>query len=475
MRNKEISIFRRIDWITVCIYLALVLIGWFNIFAAVYNEEASMITDMTEKYGKQMIWIITAFALATVILLIDSKMYFTFSYFFYAFVIGLLLVVYALAPEVNGARAWLEIGSFRLQAGEFAKLATSLAVAHYMSRYGVKITQFKNWIMVAIIMLIPMAIIILQNDTGTALVFSAFMLMFYREGMPGWILGVAVYMVLLFSFSVIFAFSSVAVAIAILSIIVFILFAKYQKLPTKYSILVALAFALPWAIIRFFNLQLPAYAAYLAAMALLFIPAMVYIYKKRSTILFYLYFIALGSFAFSYSVEYVFHNVLGEHQRSRLYVFFGMKSDPLGLEFNVNQSKIAIGSGDFFGKGFLNGTQTKNNFVPEQSTDFIFCTIGEEWGFVGATVVIALFIALFLRILFLAERQRSRFSRIYGYLVVSILFFHFMVNVGMTIGIMPVIGIPLPFFSYGGSSLWSFTMLVFIFLKLDADRDLLIQ
>ncbi len=475
MRNKEVSIFRRIDWVTVFIYIVLVIIGWGNIFAAVYNEEASMITDMSEKYGKQMIWIITAFLLATIILLIDSKLYFSFSYIFYALVIGLLLLVYAVATEVNGARAWLEIGSFRLQAGEFSKLATSLAIAHYMSQYGVKITQFKHWFTVVLIMLLPMAIIVLQNDTGTALAFGAFMIMFYREGMPGWILGVAIYLVLLFSFSVIFEFESVAIAVSILATVCFILFAQREKIKPLFVGIIALILTLPWVIIPFFDLQLPDFAPYFAAMLLLFVPAIIYIYKKRSKILFYLYFITLGSFAFSYSVQYVFNNVLGEHQRSRLYVFFGMKSDPLGLEFNVNQSKIAIGSGDFLGKGFLNGTQTKNNFVPEQSTDFIFCTIGEEWGFVGATVVIALFIVLFLRILFLAERQRSRFSRIYGYCVVSILFFHFMVNVGMTIGIMPVIGIPLPFFSYGGSSLWSFTMLLFIFLKLDTDRDVLIQ
>jgi rod shape determining protein RodA len=376
---------------------------------------------------------------------------------------------------VNGARAWLEIGAFRLQAGEFSKLATALAVAHYMSRYGVKITQFKHWIVVALLMLLPMAIIVLQNDTGTALVFGSLMIVFYREGMPGWILGVAIYLVLLFSFSVVLGFSSVAVGVMLLALVCFIVFARREKIKPFYTVCVVLICTLPWVFVHFLQLQVSAYTPYLVSMAVLFIFAVVYIYKRRSIILFYLYFITVGSFVFSYSVQYVFDNVLGDHQRSRLHVFFGMKSDPLGVEFNVNQSKIAIGSGDFLGKGFLNGTQTKNNFVPEQSTDFIFCTIGEEWGFVGATVVIALFIALFLRILFLAERQRSRFSRIYGYCVVSILFFHFMVNVGMTIGIMPVIGIPLPFFSYGGSSLWSFTMLLFIFLKLDTDRDVLIQ
>jgi rod shape determining protein RodA len=376
---------------------------------------------------------------------------------------------------VNGARAWLEIGAFRLQAGEFSKLATALAVAHYMSRYGVKITQFKHWIVVALLMLLPMAIIVLQNDTGTALVFGSLMIVFYREGMPGWILGVAIYLVLLFSFSVVLGFSTVAVGVMLLALVCFVCFAQREKIKPFYTVCVVLICTLPWVLVHFLQLQVSAYTPYVLPMAVLFVFAVIYIYKRRSALLFYLYFITLGSFAFSYSVQYVFDNVLGDHQRSRLHVFFGMKSDPLGVEFNVNQSKIAIGSGDFLGKGFLNGTQTKNNFVPEQSTDFIFCTIGEEWGFVGATVVIALFIALFMRILFLAERQRSRFSRIYGYCVVSILFFHFMVNVGMTIGIMPVIGIPLPFFSYGGSSLWSFTMLLFIFLKLDTDRDVLIQ
>lgn len=475
MKNKEIGILRRLDWATVFMYLALVLIGWFNIFAAVYNEEASMITDMSEKYGKQMIWIISSLLLIAVILLVDSQLFFKFAYLFYAFIIGLLLVVYALAPEVNGARAWLEIGAFRLQAGEFSKLATALVVARYMSGFGVKITRFKHWSTIALLMLLPMAIIILQNDTGTALVFAAFMMVFYREGMPGWILAMAIYLILLFSFSVVVGFNTVAFGIMLLAVLCFIIFAKREKLKPFYAVLVVLIITLPTVFVYFLELQVSNFVPYVIPMVVLLFPALMYMYKRRSVILFYLYFILLGSFAFSYSVQYVFDNVLGEHQRSRLYVFFGMKSDPLGLEFNVNQSKIAIGSGDLWGKGFLNGTQTKNNFVPEQSTDFIFCTIGEEWGFVGATVVIALFIALFLRVLFLAERQRSRFSRIYGYCVVAILFFHFMVNVGMTIGVMPVIGIPLPFFSYGGSSLWSFTLLLFIFLKLDSDREVLIQ
>ncbi|HPM13449.1 MAG TPA: rod shape-determining protein RodA, partial [Bacteroidales bacterium] len=232
---------------------------------------------------------------------------------------------------------------------------------------------------------------------------------------------------------------------------------------------------IPWAIQQYFELQLPEFMPFAIGLVLLLVPAIMYIYKKKSKIIFLTYFLTVASLGFTYSVDYIFNDVLGAHQQSRIRVFFGLESDPKGLEFNVIQSKIAIGSGDFLGKGFLQGTQTKNNFVPEQSTDFIFCTVGEEWGFVGSTIVILSMLLLILRIMFLAEKQRSQFSRIYGYCVASILFFHFLVNIGMTIGLMPVIGIPLPFFSYGGSSLWGFTMLLFIFIKLDSDRDVLIQ
>lgn len=475
MRNRETDIVRRIDWLTIILYLFLVVAGLLNIFAAVYNSDAASIFDISQKYGKQLIWIGCAFIFAISILIIDSKLYSALSYPFYIFVMLLLIGVYLIAPEIKGARSWFEIGSFRLQPSEFAKLATSLAVSRYLSGYGVKINTFRSIIRVGFLLLVPMALIVLQGDAGSSLVFLALSLVFYREGMSGWVLVIGVCVVLLFSFSIIFGAFPVFIAIAIIGYISFFFIARNERIKPVYHAYIFLAFGLSWAIIYFLKLPVPNITIFFSGMAIFLVPAIIYIYKKKSKIIFYLYFLTLTSFAFTYSVNYVFENVLEIHQKSRLRVFFGMESDPLGLEFNVNQSKIAIGSGDMFGKGFLNGTQTKNNFVPEQSTDFIFCTVGEEWGFIGSSIIIIAFIILFLRIMYLAEKQRSLFSRIYGYSVASILFFHVLVNIGMTIGLMPVIGIPLPFFSYGGSSLWGFTLLLFIFIKLDSDKDVLIQ
>lgn len=475
MRNREADLVRRLDWITILLYSFLVIAGWCNIFAAVYNNEANNIFDISQKYGKQMLWILAAIFIATSVLIIDSKIYTASAYPFYIFIMFILIGVYFIAPEVNGARAWIEIGTFKLQPSEFAKLSTSLVISKYLSGYGIKFNSFKTMFRVGLIIFIPIALIILQSDTGSALVFFAFFLVFYREGMSGWLLVIGVCIILLFSFSIIFGVLPVFIAIAIIGYISFFFIARNERIKPIYHAYIFLAFGLSWAVIQFLKLPVPKITMFISGMAIFLVPAIIYIYKKKSKIIFYLYFLTLTSFAFTYSVNYVFENVLELHQKSRLHVFFGMESDPLGLEFNVNQSKIAIGSGDMFGKGFLNGTQTKNNFVPEQSTDFIFCTVGEEWGFVGSSVIIIAFIILFLRIMYLAEKQRSLFSRIYGYCVASILFFHVLVNIGMTIGLMPVIGIPLPFFSYGGSSLWGFTLLLFIFIKLDSDKDVLIQ
>ena len=475
MRNREADLIRKVDWITIGLYLFLVVAGLLNIFAAVYNSDAANIFDISQKYGKQLIWIGFAFIFAISILIIDSKIYSALSYPFYIFVMLLLVGVYLIAPEIKGARSWFEIGSFRFQPSEFAKLATSLVVARYLSGYGVKINTFRSIVRVGFLLFVPMALIVMQGDAGSSIVFLALSLVFYREGMSGWILVIGVCVALLFSFSIIFGALPVFIAIAIIGYISFFFIARNERIKPIYHAYIFIAFGLSWAIIHFLKLPVPKITMFISGMAIFLVPAIIYIYKKKSKIIFYLYFLTLTSFAFTYSVNYVFENVLEAHQKSRLHVFFGMESDPLGLEFNVNQSKIAIGSGDMFGKGFLQGTQTKNNFVPEQSTDFIFCTVGEEWGFVGSSVVIILFVILLLRIMFLAEKQRSLFSKIYGYCVVSVIFFHLLINVGMTIGLMPVIGIPLPFFSYGGSSLWGFTMLLFIFIKLDSDRDVLIQ
>ncbi|HON51927.1 MAG TPA: rod shape-determining protein RodA, partial [Bacteroidales bacterium] len=337
------------------------------------------------------------------------------------------------------------------------------------------ITDFSTLFRASLILLIPIMLIILQNDTGSALVYGAFLLVFYRLGMSGWVLVAVVYTVFVFSFSIIYNSFYVSIGIVLLAYGVYWYIARIYKFLPLYTYIVPLLFIVPWVIQYYFVPQLPEFFPFAVGVLVLFVPAIVFIYKKKSKIMFLTYFLTVASLGFTYSVDYIFHDVLGAHQQSRIRVFFGLESDPKGLEFNVIQSKIAIGSGDFWGKGFLQGTQTKNNFVPEQSTDFIFCTVGEEWGFVGSTVVIIAFILLILRIMYLAEKQRSQFSKIYGYCVASIFFFHFLVNIGMTIGLMPVIGIPLPFFSYGGSSLWGFTMLLFIFIKLDSDRDVLIQ
>jgi rod shape determining protein RodA len=415
MREHK-SIFSNIDWFLVLMYLLLVFMGWVNIYAAVYNENHQSIFDISQKYGKQLLWICSAIALALVLLTIDGKFYAAFSYPIYGALVLAQIVVYFVAPEVNGARAWIEIGDFKVQPSEFAKFATNMALAKYLSTLDIKVRDFKTKLVAGIIVFIPMAIIILQNDTGSALVFVAFILVLFREGLSGSIL----------------LFGLVAIILSILALLI-------DKL---FLVLLVLG------------------AAFLLYLGL----------RKTRKYLVTVVGVAVAAILLIFSVDFIFDEVLEPHQQKRINVLLGTETDLKGAGYNVNQSMIAIGSGGFSGKGFLNGTQTKYDFVPEQSTDFIYCTVGEEWGFIGSSVVIILFIVFLLRIIFIAERQRSDYSRIYGYGVASIIFFHLFVNVGMTIGLAPVIGIPLPFFSYGGSSLWSFTILLFIFIKLDAYR-----
>ena len=414
--KEQKGIFRYIDRTLVLLYLTLVLMGWLSVYAAVYNNEHSSIFDLSQSYGKQMLWIGTALAIALMIIITDAKFFNAFAYPIYISTILLLIVVLFLGNETSGAKSWFEIGGFKLQPAEFAKFATTLALAHYLSALDFDIRKRKSQIIPWLIIGVPAILIILQNDTGSALVYASLSLVLYRQGMPGIIL-------------------LVGVAVAILAIMV-LLFNQYIVI---------------------------------LVVAILLIGFVFFIRRTLKNILTVIGIFIIATL-FILSVEYAFQYVLEPHQKTRINVVLGKQIDLKGAGYNVNQSKIAIGSGGFWGKGFLKGTQTKFNFVPEQSTDFIFCTVGEEWGFVGATVVILLFMALITRIILMAERQRSEFSRIYGYGVASILFFHFVVNVGFTIGLMPVIGIPLPFFSYGGSSLWSFTILLFIFIKQDSNR-----
>jgi len=400
----------------VTIYLVMIIVGWFNVYAAVYNEEHKSIFDLSQNYGKQTVWIATAIVIALVILVIDGKFYAAFSYPIYVFFLFTLVAVILFGAVIKGSHSWFKIGEFAIQPAEFAKFATNMALAKYLSTLDIRMQNMKTKVIAGLIIVIPVIMILLQNETGSALVYTSFIFVLYREGLSG--------NVLLLGFA--------AAVLFILTLLV----AKFILLGIIAGI----------AVIFFFLVR-----------------------KNRKNTIIILAGVAI-SCSIVFSVDYVYHHVLQEHQRTRIDVLLGKEIDLKGAGYNVNQSKIAIGSGGFLGKGYLQGTQTKYEFVPEQSTDFIFCTVGEEWGFFGSFIVIGMFMVLLARIIYVAERQRSQYSRIYGYGVASILFFHIMVNVGMTIGLAPVIGIPLPFFSYGGSSLWSFTILLFIFVKLDAYR-----
>jgi rod shape determining protein RodA len=411
---------KSIDMPIILLYIALVLIGWLNIYAAVFDESHASIFDLEKNYGKQLLWIATALFIGLMVLLIDSKFFSVFSFGIYGITLLMLVSVLFFGKYVNGSRSWFEIGSFRLQPAEFAKFATALVVAKYLSS-GVKMERFSTKLSVFGLIGLPMGLILLQGDVGSALTYVAFILVLYREGLSGMVLVIGLLIGIAFVLSLLFAKAAILISIAIITAILLYNFRRKKKI-------------IPVII---------AGAALVATMVVGF--------------------------------SYVFNNVMKQHHRDRINNLVGKEIDIKGAGYNVNQSKIAIGSGRLIGKGFLNGTQTKYDFVPEQSTDFIFCTIGEEYGFVGSVVLIGLFLALLLRIVFIAERQRSSLSRIYGYGVASILFLHLFVNIGMTIGLVPVIGIPLPFISYGGSSLWSFTILLFILIKLDANRQNIVK
>lgn len=415
-RGRRGSALSRIDKWTVLLYIVLVLLGWLNIYAAVYSEDHQSIFDTSQQYGKQLIWIITSGILILFILLSDARIYQTIAFPTYAVTMILLVLVLLVGKEVGGNKSWIAIGSFTLQPSEFAKFGTALAMARYLSLLNVNLSKWKYRWWPLLIMGLPFLLILMQPDTGSALVFIAFFLVFYREGLPGIYLFLAL----------------VAAVSAIFSLIY----------PPLYVM------------------------AIIGAIALL----AVFVVRRSKKLVWTTLLIGAFGAAVSFGTNLMFNEVLQPHQQSRIQVLLGMKDDPMGVGYHTEQSLIAIGSGGLTGKGFLQGTQTKLNYVPEQSTDYIFCTVGEEWGFVGSSLTILLFIALLGRLVFLAERQKSKFSRIYGYGVVSIIFIHFAVNIAMTIGLAPVIGIPLPFFSYGGSSLWGFTVLLFIFLRLDANR-----
>jgi rod shape determining protein RodA len=467
---KRNSLWANIDWVTVFLFLILVFLGWINIYASVFNQEHQSILDTSQRYGKQLIWIGMALVIAFFILVIDSNFYVFFSYIIYGVIVFLLILVLFAGTVVNAQKGWFMFGSFGFQPSEFCKFATGLALASYMNSHGFKLQQFKSLVIVSAIILVPAILILLQNDTGSALVYFSFVLVLYREGLSGVVLFFGTFLIVLFVLALLIP--NLTLSLILLGVFLIAFYAvnpklkQYLKIPVIYLVVIMLFLITNLILGSEFD-----FAEVITAGSLLgTVVILVFSYFKKLSNYLTIGLIFLGSVLFTISVDYAFNNILGDHQQDRINELLGIESDPLGAGYNVNQSKIAIGSGGFLGKGFLEGTQTKFNFVPEQSTDFIFCTVGEEWGFVGSFVVIALFVILLIRLVWLAERQRSGFSRIYGYSVAVILFFHFLVNIGMTIGIMPVIGIPLPFFSYGGSSLWSFTILLFIFIRLDASR-----
>jgi len=468
--EKRNNVWENVDWITIGIYLAMMLIGWINIYAAVYNEEHKSIFDSTQQYGKQLMWIGAAIFIAVLMINTDSKFFVTFAFPIYIVIILVLILVPFIGTEINGAKSWIQIGSFSIQPSEFMKMATSLALARYISSYNFKMHSWKSLLTLAGIIFVPVGLIFLQNDTGSAIVFGVFLLVLYREGLNGIVLFFSFLIALVFILTMILdPFITIVILTITAFLINYLLKKKLQRTLIGFGVFTGI-FGTFWLINYLLGGSVsPVFFIMIAAIltsAIFFTWAFV-LHKRSLAILIGIY---LGSVLFSVSVDYVFHNIMEEHQRNRINELLGIQSDIHGTGYHVNQSKIAIGSGGFFGKGFLQGTQTKFDFVPEQSTDFIFCTVGEEWGFLGTTTVIALFMGLLMRLIFLAERNRSKFSRVYGYCVATILFFHFAVNIGMTIGLAPVIGIPLPFFSYGGSSLWSFTLLLFVFIRLDASR-----
>lgn len=469
----------KIDYWLLFIYLALIMTGWLNIYSALYVEEHSSIFDISQRYGMQFIWIIASFVIgAAIIFFINPKIYSVLSPLIYFATLFLLVAVIFAGKEINGSHSWFVLGPVSFQPAEISKISTSLFLAYIMSRYGFRLTKWRNFAIIATVILIPMFFIIMEKETGSALVYTGFIFMLYREGLSGWFISFGLLTILLFVVTL--AFSPLASIITVTAIMTIINGAMSRKPATHLLIatpVLTLIGCIPYIMSQEFmgfatNFYSKLGAEYWAL--ILLVPLLIYAIrfsiKKKWNHTKYLVFSTFVAFALIFSVDFIFNNILQPHQRSRIENLLGIEEDLQGAGYNVHQSKIAIGSGGFWGKGFLNGTQTKYNFVPEQGTDFIFCTIGEEHGFVGSIAIIILYGFLIIRLIIVSERQKDSFTRIYGYCIAACFFMHFFINTGMTMGLVPVIGIPLPFISYGGSSLLTFTAMLFIFLRLDLER-----
>ena len=479
--SRSGNIWQNVDWITIGVFLLLVVFGWLNIYGASYTFDQTSIFDFSNRAGKQFTWIMGSLLMGIVLLLIDYKTYDVLTYFAYGAMLLLLLATPFLAHDIKGSMSWISLGPVSLQPAEFAKCIVALAVAKYMGRYDYKIRTWRDLIVPFALIGVPAFIImILQKETGSALVFAAFLLVFYRQGMSGYILWMCVAAVALFILSI--RFGGIALPLGSGSVgmlrCMLLLTAgesyfvcKEQRMRWQALILIG-SVTLIYGICLILNIWVTMPFGWISVgivVALAIYTVVISVYWRKYMLLLVALF-SLFCIGYTQACDFVFTKVLQPHQRIRIEVLLGMKEDPAGAGYNVNQARIAIGSGRFFGKGYLNGTQTKLQFVPEQDTDFIFCTVGEEWGFVGSIGVLLVYLFFILRLIEIAERQRNTSTQIYAYAVASIFLFHLTINVGMVLGLLPVIGIPLPFFSYGGSSLWGFTMLLFTLLRLDAAR-----
>ena len=479
MNNR--SIISGIDWWTIGLFLVIALFGWLNIYGSSYSFDQTSIWDFSNRAGKQLVWLTTAIVMGGIILMIEEKAYDVLGYIFYGAMILLLIITPLLARDIKGSLSWLTIGPISLQPAEFAKCFTAVAVAKFMSQYGYKVRDLRDLIIPFLLIGVPMLIIMVaQRETGSALVFASFLLVFYRQGMSGYVLSGGLVCVVLFILVILFTETSLPLGLGnmgqLLSTLVIhaivIVLLGFKERDIQALIVVGIGVVICYGIGLLINIWIPININYVGIASLTFTAIYLSLHAlvvRRSSFVWIVGFVILAA-ALCQGCDYAFNNILQDHQRTRIEVLLGMKDDPKGAGYNVNQSLIAIGSGQVTGKGFLQGTQTKLKFVPEQDTDFIFCTVGEEWGFVGSSGLLLLYLALILRIILIAERQRDMFSRIYAYCVASILLFHVTINIGMVLGLLPVIGIPLPFFSYGGSSLWGFTILLAIMLRLDAAR-----
>ena len=484
-KKKAPTVWGSIDWLTIFIYLVLLALGWMSVCGACYDyEQSTGILDFSTRSGMQIVWIGTSMLLGFLILMTDDRIFESLSYIIYICFLGLLFITPFMAHDIKGSMSWIKLGSFSIQPAEFAKFGVSLCLAKVMSTYGFDVRNWRDFIICIALIVLPMGLIVMQRETGSALVYSALFLMLYREGMPGCLLFTAISAVVYFVVGVRYAdvplwgIEQMSLGHALVMLLIQLFTVGFIKVyggeRNKY-----------WSRVLIYSLLIDAAAILFARYIYPFDAVWLMVFVCGATAIYLLYLalrdralpyllialFTLGSMGFFYSADFVLNRVMEPHQQTRIRVLLGLEDDPRGAGYNVIQAKIAIGSGGLEGKGFLNGTQTKLRYVPEQDTDFIFCTVGEEEGFIGCAIVLSLFLLLVLRLIHLAERQPYTFGRVYGYCVLSIFLFHVFINVGMVLGLTPVIGIPLPFFSYGGSSLWGFTILLFVFLRIDAGRN----